>query len=138
MQRDEIENRFTYHPPQPGQPEKYEALRRKALEFAEMINELVPESREQSLAITQLEMCVMFANAGIARNKESETQKPGLMRVLIAGTYCLRKIARLEAVEYAPNSTPMRKVPELFPGEQTLWLHDGTCEIVKNGGENVG
>lgn len=63
-----IENAFTYHAPQPGQPEKYQAIREKAKELAYLITELVPPSREQSLAITKLEEASMWANAGIARN----------------------------------------------------------------------
>jgi hypothetical protein len=67
MANDEIEKRFTYHPPQPGQPEKYEALRVKAKELAYLIDELCPTSREQSLAYGYLEIAVMWANAAIAR-----------------------------------------------------------------------
>ena len=63
-----IENNFTYHAPQLGQPEKYEAIREKAKELAYLIDELVPDSREKSLAMTKLEECSMWANAGIARN----------------------------------------------------------------------
>lgn len=63
-----IENAFTYHAPKPGQPEKYQAIREKAKELAYLITELVPPSREQSLAITKLEEASMWANAGIARN----------------------------------------------------------------------
>ena len=63
-----IENAFTYHAPKDGQPEKYQAIREKAKELAYRIKELVPDSREQSLAITKLEECSMWANAGIARN----------------------------------------------------------------------
>ena len=63
-----IENAFTYHTPKDGQPEKYQAIREKAKELAYLIKELVPDSREQSLAITKLEECSMWANAGIARN----------------------------------------------------------------------
>lgn len=69
----DIEGRFTYHAPKPGQPEKYTAIRAKAKELAEMIVELVPESREQSLALTNLEQAVMWANAGIARHDPGET-----------------------------------------------------------------
>ena len=65
----DLEKRFTYHAPKPDQPEKYTAIRAKAKELAEMIVELVPESREQSLALTNLEQAVMWANAGIARNE---------------------------------------------------------------------
>lgn len=63
-----IENNFTYHAPKDGQPEKYQAIREKAKELAYLIQNLVPPSREQSLAITKLEECSMWANAGIARN----------------------------------------------------------------------
>ena len=63
-----IENAFTYHAPRDGQPEKYQAIREKAKELAYLIQELVPPSREQSLAMTKLEECSMWANAGIARN----------------------------------------------------------------------
>lgn len=65
---DKIENAFTYHEPKPGQPEKYQAVRTMAKELAYLIDELVPDSREKSLAQTKLEECVMWANAGIARN----------------------------------------------------------------------
>ncbi len=64
-----IENNFTYHAPKPGQPEQYEKLRAKAKEFAYLIAELTPESREQSVALTHLETAVFWANAAIARNE---------------------------------------------------------------------
>lgn len=63
-----IENNFTYHATKEGQPEKYQAIREKVKEVAYLIQELVPASREQSLAMTKLEECSMWANAGIARN----------------------------------------------------------------------
>lgn len=64
----ELENRFSYHAPKEGQPEKYEAIRGKAKELAHMIDELCPDSREKSVAMTNLETTVMWANASIARN----------------------------------------------------------------------
>jgi hypothetical protein len=63
-----IENNFTYHAPTEGQPAKYEQLRGKAKELAYLITELCPESRERSVAITNLETAVFWANAAIARN----------------------------------------------------------------------
>lgn len=68
MNNPKIDNAFTYHAPKEGQPAKYQAIREKAKELAYLVDGLVPESREQSLAITKLEECVMWANAGIARN----------------------------------------------------------------------
>lgn len=64
-----IENNFTYHAPKEGQPEKYTAIREKAKELAYLIDEMCPESREKSLAMTKLEEMVMWANAAIARNE---------------------------------------------------------------------
>ena len=64
----QIENNFKYHNPKEGQPEKYTQLREKAKELAYLIDELAPQSREKSLAITKLEESVMWANASIARN----------------------------------------------------------------------
>lgn len=65
---DDIHKRFTYHPPKEGQPEKYENLRDVGKDLAFDIIASQPESRERSLAITKLEECIMWANAGIARN----------------------------------------------------------------------
>lgn len=64
-----IEKAFTYHSPKFGQPEKYAAIRAQAKSFAYLIDGMVPDSREKSLAMTKLEECVMWANAGIARNE---------------------------------------------------------------------
>lgn len=72
---DEVERRFTYHPPIQSedpvidQPHRYEALRHEAKFFASLIVGQTPESREQSLAITHLEEAVFWANAAIARNE---------------------------------------------------------------------
>lgn len=63
-----FENNFRYHAPKDGQAEKYEALRSKAKELAYLYDELAPNSREKSVAMTKLEESVMSANAAIARN----------------------------------------------------------------------
>lgn len=65
---DKIENNFTYHAPKEGQPEKYQKIREKAKELAYLIHEECPNSREKSIAMTELESCVFWANASIARN----------------------------------------------------------------------
>ena len=65
----DLENRFTYHAPKGNQPVRYERLREEAKELAMKIMEMVPPSRERSLAITNLEQAIFWANAGIARNE---------------------------------------------------------------------
>ncbi len=65
----DLDNIFTYHAPKAGQQEKYVAIREKAKEMAKMIIELCPESRERSVALTNLETSNFWANASIARNE---------------------------------------------------------------------
>lgn len=69
MTYEEIDNAFTYHPPKGNQEERYKAIRGRAKELAEFIEEFCPNSREKSLALTNLEQSVMWANASIARNE---------------------------------------------------------------------
>lgn len=65
-----LENNFTYHAPKPGQQERYVAIREKAKELAYLIKNTTPASREQSVALTELETSVFWANAAIARNEK--------------------------------------------------------------------
>lgn len=64
-----IDNDFTYHAPKPGQVASYGELRKTAKDFAELLVNECPPSRELSLALTALEEVVMWANAAIARNE---------------------------------------------------------------------
>ena len=70
MYNQQIENNFKYHAPKQGQTVKYEKIRDFAKEFAYIINDACPDSREKSLAMTNLEQAVMWANASIARNQK--------------------------------------------------------------------
>jgi hypothetical protein len=76
MNNNEIDRRFSYHPPMGDQAARYENLRSYGRELAIHINTLCPESREKSLAITALEEAIMWANASIARREQwlSDTQ----------------------------------------------------------------
>ncbi|OMF35327.1 hypothetical protein BK133_11305 [Paenibacillus sp. FSL H8-0548] len=65
----QIENNFSYHPPKEGQPAKCEAIRSLGKGMAIAVDELTPDSREKSLAITKLEEAIFWANAAIARNE---------------------------------------------------------------------
>lgn len=74
MDDKDLVNRFTHHPPFGDQPQRYETIRKRALDLARTINEFTPDSREKSLAITYLEATVMNANAAIARNEQRTTE----------------------------------------------------------------
>ncbi|MEV4557795.1 hypothetical protein AB0K51_12435 [Kitasatospora sp. NPDC049285] len=63
----ELVERFSYHPPRPGQPELYEQVRAAGLDFARLLNSYVPGSPELTHAVDSIDQAVMWANAGIAR-----------------------------------------------------------------------
>lgn len=65
-----IEGTFTYRKPFGDQPQRYETLRAKAKELATLVESLCPDSREKSLAFTNLQQTIMWANAAIAINEK--------------------------------------------------------------------
>ena len=70
----DLDNFFTYHPPKvdsKDQIPRYEQLRTTAKDFAKLIIMNCPDSRERSLAITNLQQSVMWANASIAINENT-------------------------------------------------------------------
>lgn len=66
----DIDNIFTYHRPFGSQPGRYEGIRAAAKALAEYILDACPESREKSLALTNVQQAVMWANASIAINEK--------------------------------------------------------------------
>lgn len=65
----DLQNRFQYHPPKDEQTKQsHEIVRQIMFDAAKAVNELCPEGREKSLAITKLEEAMMWANAAIARS----------------------------------------------------------------------
>lgn len=57
---------FTYHPPEPGDKERYEAITSAARAFAEVVLEQCPASDDRSAAIRKIREARMTANAAIA------------------------------------------------------------------------
>lgn len=64
-----LENSYMYHPPKEDQPERYAEIRATALQFAKLIHENCPPSRERSIALTNLELVTAMANKSIACNE---------------------------------------------------------------------
>lgn len=60
---------MTNHTPSAYAIGTIEALREDFIELAESIEDVCPESRERSLAITNLEQALMWAVASIARQE---------------------------------------------------------------------
>jgi hypothetical protein len=64
----DIANRFTFHPADTAEKRfAHEDVRAHFLALAEYLNEKLPSGREKSLAITELEKVMFWANAAIAR-----------------------------------------------------------------------
>ena len=69
MKAIDIENVFTYHTPTDNQPSRYQTLRATAKDLALAVEELCPDSREKSIAMTKIQEASMWANASIAINE---------------------------------------------------------------------
>lgn len=68
----DVEKNMTNHPPMnEGVVRLFEALREDTKTLAKTIDQLCPDSREKSLAFTNLEQSLMWAVASIARNQET-------------------------------------------------------------------
>lgn len=65
-----IDHNFKHHPPRGDAVQRHEAIRAKAKELAQLIDEVLPTKagRERATAITKVEEAMMWANAGIARH----------------------------------------------------------------------
>ena len=71
LSNEEIEDRVTYHAPSPSGVERHKQLSEAAASILKTIEEVVPDGREKSLAITKIEEAKMWASAGVARNPET-------------------------------------------------------------------
>lgn len=72
MEPTDIHHRFTYHAPDGEKVQRHENVRRMCRTLALNLNDLLPEGREKSLAITHLEEVSMWANAALARSTKNE------------------------------------------------------------------
>lgn len=66
----ELKNRFEYHAPDATKIIIHTSIREECFELANLLNALLPEGREKSLAITKLEEVMYWGNASIARSGE--------------------------------------------------------------------
>lgn len=62
----DIENWFSYHKPTPEQIPAYEEIRNKAKEFADYLNEKLPDGADKTYTLRLLRQVVMNANQTIA------------------------------------------------------------------------
>lgn len=82
MQKERLENMFSYHPASGEQPGLYGAVRASCLELALFIDALVPDSLEKEQAFLRLNEAMFWANGAIARNEhgaENQTTVPTVL-----------------------------------------------------------
>lgn len=70
MSQYDVNHIYAHHPTHDGQLRRYKCIREGAKLMAKLILDSCPDSRERSLALTNMEQSVMWANAAIARNDE--------------------------------------------------------------------
>lgn len=67
----DLENRFRYHTPTTdARRQAHETVRNNCLQLATLLDGLLPDGREKSTAITNLEQVMFWANAGLARQPD--------------------------------------------------------------------
>jgi hypothetical protein len=64
--RNEVANRFTFHPATGDKGAAHDHVRQAHLEIALRMTDMLPESREKSLCLTALQESMHWANAAIA------------------------------------------------------------------------
>lgn len=67
MDHAELVNRFRFHPANDTTGPLHDQTRQVIGQLADFLNVQLPEGREKSLAITNLEQVMFWANAAIAR-----------------------------------------------------------------------
>ena len=99
----DMAHRFTYHAPTPEQPKVYQLVRDLAHLLALTVEAATFPSRERSLALTNIEQAVMWANAGIARR--------GLSDAAHAGARDLYDLVLTQLYAVKPDSVLLRVEP---------------------------
>ena len=70
MDYKEIERRLNHHDLDEDKKIRILNIRNAAKQLAYVITNVCPEGREESLSLTRLEECLMWANASVARMDE--------------------------------------------------------------------
>lgn len=77
--RDDIEQRFRFHPGTAVTGPKHDEVREKFRLIALWVLDDIPPSRERALALTALQEAMMWSNAAIAIHTEREPLLPNLL-----------------------------------------------------------
>jgi hypothetical protein len=73
MDSSELADRFNFHPAGPARRKLHEDIRAACAFLAGFLDAAMADSREKSLALTNLEEVMFWANAGVARGKGNDS-----------------------------------------------------------------
>lgn len=73
---DEIQNRFGYHRATKESAPKHNAVRQLFEKTANELDSLIPDGRDKSLAFTELQSAMHWANSAIAMENDVDTENP--------------------------------------------------------------
>lgn len=76
-EREDIVQRFSFHPATPATGPKHDEVRLKLRGVALWVLSNVPPSRERALALTALQEAMMWTNAAVAIHTKPEPLRPG-------------------------------------------------------------
>lgn len=97
-----IESDFTYHAPTPETIPLFTGLREGARRYARAVAILLKPGREQSTALTHMEMVTFFANAGLAR----QGPRPGAQLLCVEDENTRRLKFALEVIAKGETNDP--------------------------------
>lgn len=115
---EEIVDRMAYHPATPEAAEKYDALRRAAIDFARLTVELVPGGREQSLMVTHIEEALMWGSKAIARTTPADTSDTSRVARVLPNAVGKEEVAAQAATK-----------PAAGPGAQAVKCECGDVQL---------
>lgn len=75
MNIEDLTGRFRFHRATEAKATQHTLVRQKCYDLALELNDLLPDGREKSLAITHLEEVMFWGNAAIARNGDAELEE---------------------------------------------------------------
>ena len=78
MQDSELVNRFGYHRATADSAPQHAEVREVCLDTARRLNDLLPDGRDKSLALTALQETMHWANSAIAMQNDVDTEHPEL------------------------------------------------------------
>lgn len=67
---EQLANKFAHHTPFGDQAERYQRIRKAALDFAIVVRNNTPTCPEQTRAFNEIHLAMMIANSAIALNEK--------------------------------------------------------------------